>query len=147
MLRRITQVAIVVPDIEEAVEKWSRILGVKPPKIIETEDWSKTRMTFRGHPSNARAKLAFFQFENITLELIQPVGEPSTWSEHLREKGAGLHHIAFHVDNPKEVQGLLEETGGTTVQEGKFEGGGYIYVDSTRSLGAVIEILYSEPRA
>ena len=80
-LAKLVQVAVVVENIEEVAERWARLLGVPKPQVIETEEWEKTRMTYRGSPSRGRAKLAFFNLGGVTLELIEPVGGPSTWSK------------------------------------------------------------------
>lgn len=144
-VRELVQVAIVVPNIEQAVEYWSRLLGVEKPRIIETEEWEKTGMEYRGSPSRARAKLAFFRLSNITIELIEPIGEPSTWSEFLRRHGPGIHHIAINVDNIGDaVKYFTEELGAEVEQRGRFTGGGYVYVDAGKTLGARIELLYHE---
>jgi hypothetical protein len=45
-------------------------------------------MMFRGSPSQGRAKLAFFNLNNIVLEIIEPIGGLSTWSEFLEKHGA-----------------------------------------------------------
>ena len=97
---------------------------------------------YRGKRTNARAKLAFFKFDNIVLELIEPIGGPSTWKEFLDNNGVGIHHLAFNFKSFEEAKDALEKIGGEVVQEGKFEGGGYIYVYS-KKLGAIIELLYS----
>ncbi|WP_292000105.1 VOC family protein [Caldivirga sp.] len=140
----VVQVAMVVPDIETAVKAWAKILGVDAPQVVETEDWEKTGMRFRGTPSRGRAKLAFFKLSNITIELIQPVGGPSTWSEFLEKHGPGIHHIAFNVDNIDDAVKELLSIGGSVEQDGKFKGGGYVYVDAKKSLGAIVELLYHE---
>ncbi|WP_291767671.1 VOC family protein [Caldivirga sp. UBA161] len=142
--REVVQVAMVVPNIESAVKAWAKILGVNEPQITETEEWEKTGMRFRGAPSRGRAKLAFFRLNNITIELIQPVGEPSTWSEFLEKHGPGIHHIAFNVDDVDEAVRELLGIDGAVEQDGKFKGGGYVYVDARKSLGAIIELLYHE---
>lgn len=145
--RRVTQVAIVVRDIEEAAERWARLLGVPKPRVIETEEWERTRMTYRGAPSRGRAKLAFFDLGGVTLELIEPIGGPSTWSEFLEEQGQGIHHIAFVVDDMDAAIRRLEEEGGVLVQRGDFEGGSYAYVDAREKLGAIVELLTFKRRA
>jgi len=141
MFGRVTQVAIVVRDIERAAALWARLLGVEKPSIIETEEWEKTGMTYRGAPSRARAKLAFFNLGGITIELIEPIGGSSTWSEFLEQQGEGIHHIAFVVDDMEAAVRRLEELGGKLVQKGDFEGGSYAYVDARSSLGAIVELL------
>src|SRR4028119_1872058 len=51
-----------------------------------------------GRPTPARAKLAFLPLGQVTLELIEPLGEPSTWHDQLQAHGNSLHHIAFQVE-------------------------------------------------
>lgn len=137
----LAQVAIVVRDVEKAAQLWAKLLGVEKPSIIETGEWEQTRMTFGGAPSRARAKLAFFDLGGVTIELIEPIGGPSTWSEFLERHGEGIHHIAFVVDDMEAALRKLVELGGELVQKGDFEGGSYAYVDARRSLGAIVELL------
>jgi hypothetical protein len=85
--------------------------------------------------------LAFFRLENITIELIEPIGGPSTWREFLEKNGEGVHHIAFRVGNMKEKVMLLEKHGMSEVQRGDFTGGAYSYVDSEKQLGVLLELL------
>jgi len=144
--KRISQIGIVVKDIEKASAAWADLLGVEKPNIIETEDWEKTRMSFRGKPSKARAKLAFFNFENITLELIEPVGGPSTWQDFAEKTGGGIHHLGFNVEDLEGTLNQLEEKGIEVEQKGEYKGGCYIYVNSTCKLGGIIELLHSYRR-
>lgn len=68
--KRVTQVAMVVRDIEKARDVWAELLGVEKGPIIETEGLEKTHMKFKGALSEGKAKLTFFKLENIELELI-----------------------------------------------------------------------------
>lgn len=140
---RITQVGLVVNDIEEASEKWAAILGFdEVPKPIITDGFDKANTRFEGKPSEAKAKLAFFRLENITVELIEPIGKKSTWYEHLKKHGEGFHHIAFSVDGMDENVQFLVNNGGKMVQSGDFTGGSYSYVDMPE-VGVIMELLTS----
>ncbi|MEM3747988.1 MAG: VOC family protein, partial [Thermoproteota archaeon] len=68
------QIGIVVRSIEKSIEAWEKLLGVKASGIVETEPLEKTGMKYKGRAAEGRAKLAFLQLENITIELIEPVG-------------------------------------------------------------------------
>lgn len=140
---RITQLAIVVDDIETAAEVYAAMLGKEKPEIIITDEMDKAHTTYFGEPTEARAKLAFFPFENITLELIEPVGEPSTWADVLGAQGRGFHHFAFQVANMEESIAHLVQQGGEVAQRGDFTGGSYSYVNLDDQ-GIVIELLASE---
>jgi catechol 2,3-dioxygenase-like lactoylglutathione lyase family enzyme len=141
-LKRVTQIAIVVRDIEKAGAIWSKLLGLKKPSIVETEGPETTHMTFRGKPSKGRARLCFLNLENLVLELIQPVDGPSTWQDFLDRRGEGIHHIAFHVGNLEKTLERLGKIGIKPEQKGDFEGGCYVYTDSKNELGAIIELLH-----
>jgi len=139
--RRVTQIGIVVKNIEKSIAIWERLLGIKASGIVETEPLEKTGMKYKGRASEGRAKLAFFQLENITIELIEPVGGPSTWRDFLEKHGEGIHHIAFNIDNMELVKKRLEEMDIGVEQEGRFTGGAYAYTDSNSPLRVIIELL------
>jgi hypothetical protein len=93
----ITQVGIIVQDIEAKAQAWAAVLGLPVPEIVITDSYERAQTEYKGKPSNARAKLAFFHLGQVELELIEPVGRPSTWQDQLDERGDGLHHIAFAI--------------------------------------------------
>jgi 4-hydroxyphenylpyruvate dioxygenase-like putative hemolysin len=77
----------------------------------------------------------------VSLELIEPLGGPSTWKDFLDEKGEGVHHIAFMVEGTDEVVARLETQGVSLVQQGYYTGGMYSYLDSAAKLGVILELL------
>ncbi len=142
--RTITQIAVVVPNIEEAVEAWSRLLGFPPTRIITTDPVEQAHTEYQQQPTPARAKLAFFPLGQVTLELIEPLGEPSTWQDQLTASGPSLHHIAFQIQGMAEKLPVLAEQGLTLVQRGDYTGGRYAYLDGRQKFGAVVELLEND---
>ena len=99
--RPVMQVAVVVRDIEAKVAAWAAVLGVAAPEIIITVEWEQAQTEYRGAPSRARAKLAFFHLGQVDLELIEPLGEPSTWKDQLDAHGESLHPVSYtHLTLP-----------------------------------------------
>lgn len=138
---KITQIGFVVNDIEIASKKWASILGFSEiPKPIITDEFEKANTHFEGNPTEARAKLAFFRMENITIELIEPIGKKSTWYKHLKKHGEGIHHIAFNVEGMEKNENALRKTGGIVLQKGDYTGGSYSYVDMPE-VGVIFELL------
>lgn len=137
----ICQVGLIVKDIERSAEAYSQIFGVPKPPIVVTDEPEFAHTKYRGEPTNARAKLAFFEMGQVSLELIEPIGHPSTWQEFLDEQGEGVHHIAFIVKNTDEVVEFLAGKGIEVIQQGDYTGGRYTYVDSVPVLGVVLELL------
>jgi len=137
----VTQVAIVVRDIEAKARAWARILSLPMPAIVVTDPVELAHTEYRGQPSPARAKLAFFQLGQVSLELIEPIGGPSTWQEHLDAHGESLHHIAFQIQGMQDKLAYLDANGIPLVQRGEYKGGRYAYVDGMQALSVVLELL------
>ncbi len=139
----ITQIGLVVNDIEKATERWTAFLGFsEKPQIITTDGYEKANTHYEGKPTEARAKLAFFRLDNITIELIEPIGKNSTWYQHLKKHGEGFHHIAFNVNGMEKSISFLENKGGKLQQQGDFTGGSYSYVNMPE-VGIILELLTS----
>lgn len=140
----VTQVGIIVRDIEAKARAWSEILGLPMPEIIVTDTYERARTTYEGTPSDARAKLAFFHMGQVDIELIEPIGEPSTWKDQLDGHGDSLHHIAFQIKGMPEKTAYLGAKGLPLVQRGEYTGGRYAYFDGGRQLGAILELLEND---
>jgi catechol 2,3-dioxygenase-like lactoylglutathione lyase family enzyme len=137
----VSQIAIVVRDIDEARQRWAQILGQPLPDVIITQPGNEVHMTYRGQPSNAQANLAFFNLGQVQLELIEPIGEPSTWKEALDKHGESVHHIAFWTEDMQSSAEFLKEHGIPLVQRGDMGEGQYAYFDAEAQLGVQIELL------
>jgi len=137
----IVQIGVVVKDIEKASAAYADLLGVAVPKWSWTDTEDKAHTQFKGKPSPARAKLAFIELKNITLELIEPDRNPSTWREFLDAKGEGVHHIAFEIKGMDKKTALLAKKGMPLLQKGDYEGGRYAYIDGAAKLGLILELL------
>jgi methylmalonyl-CoA/ethylmalonyl-CoA epimerase len=137
----VTQVAVVVRDIEKVAQAYASVLGVEVPPVIVTSGHDEAHTQYRGKRSDATAKLCFFQVGQVAIELIEPDGRPSTWQEHLDTRGEGVHHIAFQVTDMEKRLKDLGAAGMATIQLGDFTGGRYAYVDSASRLGVELELL------
>ena len=138
---QVSQIAIVVKDIAEACRRWSDLLGQPIPNVIVTQPGDEVEMTFRGAPSGAQAKLAFFNLGQVQLELIEPMGGRSTWQEALDQNGESVHHIAFWVEGMQKSVDFLRERGIPMVQRGDMGEGQYAYFDGEDKLGVTLELL------
>lgn len=142
-LQSVCQIAIVVKDIEQAAKRFADVFGVPVPEARLTDTKDKSNIRYHGQSTDARAKLAFFSMGQISLELIEPVGGPSTWQEFLDSHGPGVHHIAFRVKGMDDVLTWLNGKDLPTAQRGDFKGGRYAYVDAAKALGVNLELLES----
>lgn len=141
--RTVTQIGLVVDDIQKYVKSFAKFFGMERPEIQITGSYQETKTEYNALPTGARAKLAFFELENLTIEIIEPMGESSTWSEFLKTRGPGIHHIAFNVKSMDKSVDVLEKNHGKLVQKGNFTGGSYAYMDMSDKLCLMIELLTS----
>ena len=139
----ICQVSLVVRDIERTAKAYADIFGMEVPPVRITDREPVTHIKYRGAPTEGRAKLAFFQMGSLSLELIEPLGGPSTWKEFLDTHGEGVHHIAFRIRGMDEVLAYLDGKGVLLIQRGDYTGGRYAYVDAVPALHVIVELLES----
>lgn len=137
----ITQIAIIVDDIEKYAAAWAKVFKVETPKWFLTDGKDKAHTKYEGKDTDARAKLAFIQAKNITIELIEPVGEGSVWMEHLKKHGPSVHHIAMDAPDMQQTIGKL---GLPVSQKGDYTGGCYAYLRGEKLLGVDIELLHDD---
>jgi len=140
----ITQIGILVHDIEATSQAYAQFFGVEKPQYSITDDVDKTQTQYRGKRSAARAKLAFFDMGSLQLELIEPDHNPSTWRESLDKNGEGPHHIAFVIKGMEGKIAVLERNQMPLLQKGEYTGGRYAYIDASRDLKVIIELLEND---
>ena len=141
----VTQIGILVNDIEKASQSYADFLGVENPGVVVTNVYDKARTEFKGKPTKARSKLAFFKVgANLSIELIEPDNEPSTWRESLDKNGEGVHHIAFAINSMKDKILNLEKNNRPLLQKGEYKGGRYAYMDCVKDLKVIVELLEND---
>ena len=91
-ITRVNHVAIVVADIEQALGFWRDGLGLALDHIEEV-------------PSQ-KATVAFLPVGDSEVELVRPSSEDSGAGKFLAERGGGMHHLCFEVDD---IAAKLEE--------------------------------------
>jgi len=142
----LTQVALVVNDIDKTKKRFAEFFGVEVPPTIEPGDYKITQTEVKGQPApDAKCRLAFFSVgENVSIELIEPNETPSVWRDLLNEKGEGFHHIAFGVKDSNGVIKSCEDFGMELVQKGFYGSGDgcYSYLSGDKAgLPMIIELL------
>jgi methylmalonyl-CoA/ethylmalonyl-CoA epimerase len=87
--QKIVQIGIIVRDIQKTARKYTEFLGVDP--VTEhTDPYEKAQVQYKGNPTPARAKLAFFRIPGgVELELIEPDEHPSPGVNFWTSTGKG----------------------------------------------------------
>ena len=136
----IRQLGYVVPDIEAAMDYWSKTLGVGPwyynPRV-PIVNYTYDGESYEPHNSVALANSGFVQ-----VELIQTRNDvPSMYRDFLRAGRTGLQHVAYWTENYDAdlerllAQGFKPKMSGEVGERGRF-----IYFDTEYHPGTVIEL-------
>lgn len=141
----VTQIGIIVRDIEKTARDYAEFLGQPLPAINPTGTYDKALTQYYGKPTEARAKLAFLHVnQNLDIELIEPDEHDSIWREFLEKKGEGVQHIAFVINGMREITARLVDAGFPLTMKGEYEGGRYAYFDAFDKLKVDIELLEND---
>lgn len=140
----ITQIGILVRDVQEAVEQFWEILGIGPWSIYTFTKDTVENFTVYGKAVKGPFKfvVAKNMFGNIDIELIQHIEGKTVYEDFIKEKGYGLHHIKEQMDDEKleEALGAYREKGIDIIQSGKFGENVHYYLNTEPILGVIYEI-------
>lgn len=85
MFQKVDHIGFAVRNIEDAVAFYSHAFGVT--------DWERIAMPER-HMAVAATRIG-----DMLLELIAPTSEEASFAKYLNERGPGMHHVAYRVDD------------------------------------------------
>jgi methylmalonyl-CoA/ethylmalonyl-CoA epimerase len=134
-IEKIDHIGIAVNNLEERLALWETLLGAKAEKIEELPE--------RG------VKLGHLKFpDSPTVELVSPLNEQAAVAKFLAERGEGIHHICFNVENIESAFEELKKKGVQFVQDRPYlgAGGSRIVFIHPRSLGGVLIELKEEKK-
>jgi len=96
-----------------------------------------------------KAKVALLKAGDTSVEFLEPTSEDSTLAKFIRERGEGLHHIAFEVDDIERTTEELKGRGFRFIYEkpadGKF--GSRVNFMHPKSTGGVLVELTQSKRS
>jgi catechol 2,3-dioxygenase-like lactoylglutathione lyase family enzyme len=144
----IKQCAVVVHDLDEAVARWTELLGIGPWTGYRLEPPRLREMRYRGEDVEFSLRHALAWQGELQFELVQPLSGPSIFREHLDTHGEGLHHVGRYVpDHPAAVAHALEH-GWTPIQSARgfgAEGDGAFAYFTPPGVAMIVELI-SAPR-
>jgi len=109
MITGLEHIGIAVSNLDEALEVYQKILGLKVEKIKAIEE--------------EKIKTALLSAGKIKIELMEPTSEEGPVAKFITNKGEGVHHIAFTVSG---LEGFLE----------RIKEKGIVLVDEKPRIGA-----------
>lgn len=100
------QCAVVVHDLDEAVRRWTEHLGIGPWTGYRLEAPLLKEMRYYGDEVEFSLRHALAWQGELQFELVQPLGGPSIFKDHLAAHGEGLHHVGKYV--PDHAEAVVE---------------------------------------
>ncbi len=139
-LGEIRQLGYVVPDIEAAMDHWSRVMGVGPffynPRVpIEGYHYG-------GKPFEVENSVALANSGFIQVELIQTRNDaPSMYRDFMQAGHMGLQHVAYWTETFDADLARMLDHGFSVRMEGCVGANGrFVYFDREAHPGTVIEL-------
>lgn len=84
-VKKLDHIGIIVSDLDRAIETYEDVLGLQVERIENYGD--------------GLLSIAFLPLGEVQIELIQPLKPGSTAWDFLQEKGEGIEHLAFFVED------------------------------------------------
>jgi methylmalonyl-CoA/ethylmalonyl-CoA epimerase len=127
-ITKINHVAIVVPDIENALSFWRDALGLE---LHHVED-----------VASQKSQVAFLPLGDSEVELVKPTTDDSGVAKFLTERGAGMHHLCFEVDDIDGMLVDLKAKGVRLINESamQLEGRKVAFIHPKSSNGVLVEL-------
>ena len=93
----VEHIGIAVTNLENAISFYEKVLGLTCYNIEEVAD--------------QKVKTAFFMAGQTKIELLESTDPESSVGKFIKNKGEGIHHIAFSVENIEEHLAHAEKMG------------------------------------
>jgi methylmalonyl-CoA epimerase len=121
VIKKVDHIAIAVNNLNEVVELYGKIFGLKPEHIKDVPDQG--------------VKAALIPVGNGTeIEFLEPINPQGGVAKFLEKKGEGIHHIALEVDDvEQEIKSLTAK--------------GVEFIDKQPRMGLAGKIAFIHPKS
>ena len=127
---KVDQIGIVVKDMEATMKFYEKMFGIEPFPTVESA------------VDSAKLKIGLFQLGEVQIELIQVLEGENILSKFLEERGEGLHHLGFFVEDIEKELAKLEKGGIKVLERGTVLGVvKFAHLDTEKILGVVLELI------
>jgi len=138
-----SQIGIVVEDMDKTIEYYEKILGLAP---FVRPDVTYKEKHYYGKAVNSEWIMGFCSLGTIEMELIQPITGPSIYQDFLQEQREGIHHLGFDVKDIDKKLALCKKMGIKIIQDGQGTTSRFAYLDTGAIGGVIFELIQREKR-
>ena len=144
MTRDYMQQAWVVDDLAAAMRRWTEVCGVGPFFVLEHVPMEN--LTYRGRPAKLDCTIALAQAGRTQVELIeQHCDNPSIYRDIVPKGRSAFHHAAVICQDYDRELAHYQSMGLALAATGSFGDMRFAYVDTSRDLDCVVELIEDMP--
>lgn len=141
--REICQIGLVVRDLRKSIDNY-RALGVGPWDFHRMNDQTVAYYFVDDKlvEEPFEFQIGIAHFNNVEIELMQPIKGPNLYWDFLEKKGEGMHHVKEYIPTGKieEVADSYRKRGIRVLANGKFGEDMFFYLDTEKELGTILEL-------
>lgn len=137
---KVLQIAFVVKNLDEAIKIYSEKYGIGPWKISEISSNTVDDLYKHDNKLDFSYRVAMCDIGNLEWELVEPLDDKSIYSDFLKEKGPGFHHVAFEVKDYDAAETTLKSSGIKILSSGNWQGTRFAHFETENDLDFVIEL-------
>lgn len=100
---KINHIGIAVPDIDASLTFWRDALGLEVDHVEEV--------------ASSKSMVAFIPCGESDVELVKPTADDTGVAKFIAEKGGGMHHLCFEVDDIDAMLAELKAKGVRLINE------------------------------
>ena len=132
----VRQIGLVTGDLDQFIHNMRRLYRLEPDRTAFVPVDATKETCLR--------RLAFYEFQHIELEVVEPLRSHPAWHTFLEKHGDCLQHIQFNVDDLDAAIAQMESEKIEMIERGysisvpKVE---YVFFDTVEKLGYVTEIV------
>jgi methylmalonyl-CoA/ethylmalonyl-CoA epimerase len=137
-------VSVAVKDMNKAIEFYKSLgIGPFPPLIGPTGTVPLSGKMIRGEPVDYEMEIRHAEggVGQLVFEVVQSLEGETPVKEFIEQKGEGIHHIGFFVDDLDVETAKMAEKGFSISQYGETPTVKWAYYDTDAVGGVVIELM------
>ena len=145
--KRYIQMCWVVPDLEASIHHWVKSAGAGPFFVFDELHFEDGM--YRGKPSDVQpCRAAIGQLDDMQIELVVPNDAgPGLWTDVVPKGQLGFHHVGLYCTDYEADKAAYMADGSELAFEGLMMGARTCYIDSTKTLGFMTELITANPVA
>ena len=141
----IAQIALVVKDLDLAVENYWIIFGIGPWHFYTYKRPLLSMSRYHGQDVDNTLRIALSYFGPTRIELIEVKAGPSLQEDFIGIHGYGVQHLGILVDDMEKAIEEARSKGFEIIQEGSGFGpdgdGHYAYLNTEKEFGITYELI------